>query len=304
MVKTDGTIKFGKVGVSLTHIEKIFWPEEGITKGMVIDYYQSISEFILPFLKNRPESLLRNPNGILDKGFFHKDAGKESPAWIKTFNVPSESSHKIIHYVLCNNKAALAYLNNLGCIELNPWHSTSLNPDYPDYMIIDLDPAIKNHFEQVIEVANSVRDELSFIGAESFCKTSGGKGIHIYVPMGKRYHYDLVKSFARRICVRVHGKLPGLTTLDRPLKKRGKKIYLDFLQNCKGQTIASVYSLRPRPGAPVSMPLEWRELKPGLSPSDFNIFNAPARIRRKKDLFAPVLGKPVNLRQFLENLSD
>lgn len=297
-------MKFGRVEVSLTHLDKIFWPQQDITKGMVIDYYQSIAEFILPFLKNRPESLLRNPNGIADKGFFHKDAGKESPEWIKTFEVPSESSRKIIHYILCNNKAALAYLNNLGCIELNPWHSTFLKPDHPDYMIIDLDPSLNNDFEQVMEVAKAVRDELSLTGAESFCKTSGGKGIHVYVPMGKRYHYDLVKSFAHRICVRVQEKLPRFTTLDRPLKKRGKKIYLDFLQNCKGQTIASVYSLRPRPGAPVSMPLEWRELKPGLSPLDFNIFNAPARIRRKKDLFAPVLGRPANLHQCMDKLCD
>jgi bifunctional non-homologous end joining protein LigD len=218
--------------------------------------------------------------------------------------VLSESSRKIIHYIICNNKATLSYLNNLGCIELNPWHSTSLKPDYPDYMIIDLDPAHDNHFDQVMQVALAVSDELLISGAESFCKTSGGKGIHVYVPMGKRYHYDLVKSFAHRVCVRVHDKLPGLTTLDRPLEKRGKKIYLDYLQNCKGQTIASVYSLRPRPGAPVSMPLEWRELKPGLSPLDFNIFNAPARIRRKKDLFAPVLGKPANLKQYMENTGD
>jgi bifunctional non-homologous end joining protein LigD len=304
MTEPDEILKIGRTVVPLTHVEKPYWPQEGITKGMVIDYYQSIAEIILPYLRNRPESLLRNPNGISDKGFFHKDAGKEAPAWVKTFPYPSESSHKIIHYLVCNNKATLAYLNNLGCIELNPWHSTCLKPDHPDYMIIDLDPALKNHFDQVIEVARTVRRELSAAGAESYCKTSGGKGIHIYVPMAKRYHYDEVKLFAHRICKKVHENLPGLTTLDRPLKKRGKKIYLDFLQNCKGQTIASVYSLRPRPGAPVSMPLEWRELRPGISPLDHNLFNAPARIRRKKDLFAPVLGPPVDLRKCLEKLPD
>ncbi|MCE3229066.1 MAG: ATP-dependent ligase LigD phosphoesterase module / ATP-dependent ligase LigD polymerase [Bacteroidetes bacterium] len=296
-------LKFGKTKVKTTNLQKIFWPEEGITKGDVINYYQSISKYILPYLKDRPESLLRNPNGINAPAFFHKDAGDEAPDWVKSKTVFSESTNKDIEYILCNNAATLAYLNNLGCIEINPWHSTTKKLNNPDYLIIDIDPSKKNTFEQVIETANVVHDVFKKAGTESYCKTSGATGLHVYVPSQKKYTYDQLKDFAHLVCILVQEQLPDFTSLERNLKKRGDKmIYLDHLQNRRGQTISSVYSLRPKPGATVSMPLKWEEVKPGLSPHDFNINNALKRIEKIKDLFLPVLGKGIDLNKCLKNL--
>lgn len=301
----DEFISFGKIKVKVTNFNKIFWPNEKITKGDVINYYQSISKYILPYLKDRPESLKRNPNGIKDTGFFHKDAGVDAPDWVKSKSIFSESTNKDINYILCNNAATLAYMNNLGCIEINPWHSTIQKPDKPDYLIIDIDPADKNTFEQVIETANVVHEVFKKAGVESYCKTSGATGLHIYVPTQKIYTYDQLKDFSHLVCILVQEQLPEFTSLERNLKKRGNKmIYLDHLQNRRGQTISSVYSLRPKEGATVSMPLNWKEVKPGLSPFDFNIYNALKRIEKTGDLFAPILGKGIDLKKCLKRLEE
>lgn len=299
----DGTISFGKIKVKTTNLNKIFWPVEKITKGDVINYYQSISKYILPYLKDRPESLKRNPNGIKDTGFFHKDAGVEAPDWVKSKSIFSESTKKDVNYILCNNAATLAYLNNLGCIEINPWHSTIQKLDKPDYLVIDIDPSDKNTFEQVIEAANVVQAVFKRAGVTTYCKTSGATGLHIYVPTQKKYSYDQLKDFAHLVCVLVQEELPKFTSLERNLKKRGDNmIYMDHLQNRRGQTISSVYSLRPKDGATVSMPLNWNEVKPGLSPYDFTIHNALKRIEKKGDLFVPVLGKGIDLAKCLKQL--
>jgi bifunctional non-homologous end joining protein LigD len=295
--------KFGRVRVRVTNPKKIFWPEEGFTKDNVIEYYISVSKYILPFLKGRPESLKRNPNGIKEFGFFHKDAGDTAPDWVKSKKIFSESTDKDIDYILCNNQATLTYLNNLGCIEINPWHSTINKLDHPDYMIIDIDPSDNNTFDQVVETAQVFREIFKKAGTESYCKTSGASGLHVYVPMGKKYTYDQVKDFAELVCMIAQEELPDFTTMIRNLKKRGKDhIYLDYLQNRRGQTISSVYSLRPKEGATVSMPLKWNEVKPGLSPKDFHIKNVLKRIQKNPDLFMPVLGIGVDLKKCLKKL--
>lgn len=299
----ENVLSFGKIKVKTTNLNKLYFPDEEITKGDVIEYYQSISKYILPFLKDRPQSLKRNPNGIKDFGFFQKDAGDEAPSWVKSKLIYSDSVNKEIDYLLCNDAATLAYINNLGCIEINPWHSTVQKLDYPDYLIIDIDPSDKNTFEQVIETANVVRDVFKRIGVESYCKTSGSTGLHVYVPAQKKYTYEQLKDFSHMVCILVQEQLPDFTTLERNLRKRGdKRIYLDHLQNRRGQTISSVYSLRPKPGATVSMPLKWSEVKPGLSPQDFNINNALKRIEKNKDLFLPVLGKGIDLKKCLKQI--
>lgn len=301
----EAVIKVGKENVSISNRDKLYWPKEGITKGMMIDYYQSIAVYILPYLKDRPQSLKRNPDGIADKGFYHKDAGENAPSFVKSFKIHSKSSNKQIDYIICNDKATLAYLNNLGCIELNPWHSTIKQPDKPDYLIIDIDPSEKNNFNQVIDAANSFKKILDKAGAKSFCKTSGASGLHIYVPLGKKYSYEQAKNFAHIICMMVNEDLPGFTTLERNLKKRGnKKIYLDYLQNSKGQTIASVYSIRPKEAATVSMPLQWKELKHGLKPTDFTIHNSLDRIKKRSDIFKGILGPGINIQKCLKNLNQ
>lgn len=298
-------VTLDKHTVKLTNQNKIYFPKDGITKGEVIEYYQSVASYILPYLKNRPLSLNRFPNGIEEQGFYQKDAGDNMPDWIKTTKVYSESNDKYIDYVYCNDKATLAYLNNLGCIDMNPWNSALPDLEHPDYLVLDLDPSKKNTFDHVIETALQVNEVLQSVKIKGYCKTSGSTGIHVYIPMGGKYDFDQVKDFAHILMKQVNEKLPKLTTLERSLQKRDdKKIYLDYLQNRTGQTLASAYSLRPKEGASVSMPLEWEELKPSLKPTDFTIDNALERIKEKGDLFKPVLGKGIDMMKVLELLQS
>lgn len=296
-------ILIDRVKVKTTNRNKIYFPEEGLTKGMVIEYYQAMAEFILPYLKDRPQSLKRNPNGINDKGFYQKDASDDTPSWVKTVPVFAESVNKEIDYIICNNRATLAYLNNLGCIEINPWNSTTKALDKPDYFIIDLDPSSKNSYDQVVEAANVVKEVLDKAGADSFCKTSGATGMHIYVPLGKKYMYEEARDFAEIVCSIANEQLP-FASMERNLKARGNKLYLDYLQNSRGQTLAAPYSLRPHPGATVSTPLSWKEVKPGLLPSAFDINTVPKRLKKTKDLFGGVLGKGIDIKKCLSNLSQ
>jgi bifunctional non-homologous end joining protein LigD len=302
-VKRSDEIKVGSFKVTLSNQHKIFWPEEGYTKGDVINYYDTMSAYILPYLKNRPLSLKRNPNGIRDEGFFHKDAGENAPDYVDVFKVNSESSNKIIDYIVCNNKATLLYLANLGCIEMNPWNSTTQHPDKPTWMVIDIDPSSRNNFKQVVEVALATKEVLDEAGIPSVCKTSGASGLHVYVPMKNKYDYTTVKDFAHLVASLVHEKIPSTTSLERSLSKRGPKIYIDFLQNRSGQTLASAYSLRPVPGASVSTPLEWKEVNKELHPSQFNIKNIAERVAKKGDIFLPILNSSISLNKALKALS-
>lgn len=300
---TEKIFSFGKTQVTATHLDKIYFPEDGITKGDIIKYYISLSSVILPYLKGRPESLLRNPNGLNDKGFFQKDAGRNVPSYVDCKKIFSESNQKKIGYIICNNQATLTYLNNLGCIEINPWHSTVQALNKPDYLILDIDPSENNTFEQVIEVANVIKQILDKAGAKCFCKTSGKTGLHIYIPAAKKYTYKQIKDFAHHVCTLTHEELPNLSTLERNLEKRSKDhIYLDFLQNSEGQTIASAYSVRPIKGATVSAPLMWNEVRPGLSPNQFSINNMLERLNKIGDIFKDVLGKGFDLEKCITRL--
>lgn len=301
-VKRNETMKVGKFDVNITNRHKIFWPDEGYTKGDVIDYYDKISKYILPHLKNRPLSLKRNPNGIRDEGFYHKDAGENAPEYVDVYKVDSESSNKVIDYIVGNNKATLLYLANLGCIEINPWNSTTQKPDHPSWMVIDIDPSDKNKFTDVVDVALVTKDVLDKAGVKCYCKTSGASGLHVYVPMKNKYDYDTVKDFAHIVASLVQEQLPRTTSLERSLKKRGSKIYVDYLQNRSGQTLASVYSLRPRKGATISTPLDWKEVNHKLHPSQFTIENIHARLEKKGDLFKPVLTGSTNIEKALKAL--
>ena len=288
-----------------TSLDKLYWPDEGITKGDLISYYETIAPFILPYLKNRPLSLRRNPNGIRDQGFYHKDAGDIAPSWMKTADIYAESTGKIVHYLVCNNVKSLLFIANLGCIEMNPWNSVTDKLDKPDYLILDIDPSEKNSFDQVVEVALVIKEILDKIKITGYCKTSGASGMHVYIPCGRKYSYDTVRDFAKILATMVHEQLPSFTTLERSLAKRKKtQIYIDYLQNSRGQTLASVYSARPKPGATVSTPLEWKEVKQGLHPSDFTINNIKKRADKKGDLFEGVLGKGVDIPSVLKKMGD
>jgi len=292
-----------KTALELTNTDKLYWPKEKITKGELLMYYDAVAPYILPYLKNRPLSLLRHPNGITKPGFYHKDAGDIAPEWMKIANVKSESSNKVVHYLVCNNHKSLLFIANLGCIEMNPWSSTITKPDNPDYIVMDIDPSEKNSFDQVIDVALIIKDILDKGGMKGYCKTSGSSGIHVYIPVNKKYSYEEGRDFAKIIATLVNEQLPEFTTLERSLSKRSKKeIYIDYLQNSRGQTLASVYSARPKPGATVSCPLDWREVKHGLHPSQFTIKNMISRIKKKGDLFKGVLEKGINIHTALKKL--
>lgn len=224
------------------------------------------------------------------------------PYWVDTVKVFSESNKKDINYMICQNTASLLYMANLGCIEINPWHSRKENLEMPDYTIIDLDPGEKRTFEDVIETAQAVKEVLDRGKIPGFCKTSGSRGIHIYIPLGARYTYDEARDFTKLLCYMVQEMLPKLTSMERDPKKRKDKIYLDYLQNRRGQTLAAPYCLRPKPGAPASAPLEWKEVKNGLNKMDFNINTMLERIQKKGDLFKGIMGKGVDMHKSLEKL--
>jgi bifunctional non-homologous end joining protein LigD len=301
-MKQEFLTKIDGKTLKLTHLDKIYFPKEKITKGEVIDYYTKIAPYILPYLKNRPESLNRHPNGITGQSFFQKDMDHQPPPWAKTQKIYSESNEAYINYLICNDKATLIYMANLGCIEINPWFSTLKNLEKPDYAVLDLDPEAIG-FEKVIEVALQAHKILEQLKIPNYCKTSGATGMHIYIPLGAKYTYDHAKDFTHLIAMLVNRKLPAITSLERSPKKRQKKIYLDFLQNRKGQTLAAPYSLRPKPGATVATPLEWKEVKKGLTPQNFTIKNIFSRLKQKGDLFKPVLGKGIDLQVALKRMS-
>lgn len=286
--------------VKVTNLEKIFWPEEGYTKGDLIDYYRSVAKYILPYLKNRPESLHRFPNGIYGEKFYQKNV-ESHPDFIQTFPIYSDSTAETVNYVICNDEASLVYLANLGCIEMNVWSSRISKLENPDYLVIDLDPE-GIEFDAVIETALVVKNVLDSLGVSSFPKTSGATGMHIFVPTGAKYSYEQMKQFAKIIVTLVHQKIPAITSIERRPEKRQHCVYLDYLQNNYQATMASVYSVRPTSGATVSMPLGWREVKRGLSPDQFTIKNALSRIKKNGDFFIPILGKGIDLELILKNL--
>lgn len=288
--------------LKLTNQHKVYWPKEGYTKGDVFEYYDQMFKCIIPYLRGRPESLKRNPEGLRTSGFYHKDAGGLAPDWVETIGIKSKSKSEKVEYIVCNDRATLLYLNNLGCIELNPWHSRLGKLLKPDYFVIDIDPSKKNSFDHVVEVALVVRDVLKQAGAEGYCKTSGATGLHVYVPLGAKYTYQQASSFAQIIATMTHEQLPKTTSLVRSLEKRGQKIYVDYLQNSMGQTLASAYSLRPRPGATASAPLRWSEVKAGLDPMALTIQTMPKRVKKVGDLFEGVLGKSIDLKACLKKL--
>lgn len=290
--------KINKQELKFTNLNKIFWPKEKITKRDLINYYYQAAPFILPYLKGRPQSMNRFPNGINGEGFYFKDVTDTAPDWAELYLYQSEADNRDRHYLVGKDEATLLYMANLGCIEMNPWNSTVKKPDYPTYCIIDLDPD-KNSFDQVIEAAQVTKQILDNMGVPSYCKTSGSTGLHIYIPLGNKYTYDQAKEFARIIVTLVHAEIPAYTSLERTVRDRKGKMYLDFLQNRPHATIASVYSVRPKPGATVSTPLHWDEVKKGLKMTDFTIFNAIERINTVGDIFKPVLGKGIDLKKIV-----
>jgi len=287
--------------VKLTNLTKLYWPEEGITKGDVIDYYRDISTVILPYLKDRPQSLYRTPNGIQAKGFFQKNVREIAPDWAKTVELESSGREEDIEYLLCQDEDTLLFMANLGCIEINPWSSSLPKLDNPDYMIFDLDP-VEIDFSPVVKLALEFRKLFEQMEMPSFIKTSGSRGIHIYVPVLQKYTYAQVQDFVKIIESHVYKKNMKITSFERMPSARKGKIYLDYLQNAKGKTMAAVYSLRPRPGAKVSAPLRWEELSDKLDPSQFNIRNMRKRLDKYGDLWEGIFRQRIDMKATLDKL--
>lgn len=288
--------------VKCTNLDKIYWPDEKITKGDLIDYYLRIAPYILPYLKDRPLSLNRFPNGIEKPGFYQKDMDTDQlPSWLHTEKIWSKSNDDYIDYLICNDTATLIYMVNLGCIDVNPWNSTYREPDMPDFLIMDLDPD-GVPFERVVDTALAVKEVCDGLEIPCFCKTSGATGLHVYIPLDAAYTYDEVKAFGELMASLTHERVPAFTSLERIRAKRRKKVYIDFLQNRKGQTIAAPYSVRPKPGATVSAPLRWTEVTHKLRPSMFTMFNIAERLRKTGDLWKDVLGSGIDLKKVLRKI--
>ncbi|AOM80961.1 DNA ligase D [Pedobacter steynii] len=288
--------------LKFTHLSKLYWPEDKVSKRDMFNYYYQVADYILPYLKDRPMSLNRFPGGIHGKSFYQKDVKGKAPDWTNTFPyTTSEGEHK--EYLLGNDSAALLWMASLGCIEMNPWFSRSKSPDHPDYCVIDLDPD-KNTFDEVIRVAQMVKEVCDQIEVPCYVKTSGSTGIHIYIPLAAKYTYDQSQMFAKIIVSLVHQQVPEFTSMERMIANRKGKMYLDFLQNRPGATIAGPYSLRPKPGATVSMPLDWEEVKPGMTMKDFTIFNALDRLKETGDLFKGILGNGIDLAKAINKAKE
>jgi bifunctional non-homologous end joining protein LigD len=291
--KESQTVKVNGCPLTFNNLSKIYWPEDAVTKRDMFNYYDQVAEYMVPYLKDRPMSLNRFPNGIYGKSFYQKDVKGKAPDCMATMpHTTSDGVDK--EYLVAKNKASLLWMASLGCIEMNPWFSRVQSPDHPDFCVIDLDPD-QNTFDQVIEAARITREVLKAIDVPSFPKTSGSTGMHIYIPLGAKYTYDQSQLFAKIIVSLVHKQIPDYTSLERQIKNRGGKMYLDFLQNRPDATIAGPYSLRPKPGATVSMPLSWDEVKPGLTMRHFTIRNSIGRLKETGDLFDGVLGEGIDL---------
>jgi bifunctional non-homologous end joining protein LigD len=279
--------------VKLSNLDKVFWPDEGITKGDLLDYYRAVAPVVLPHLRDRPFTMRRYPDGIAGKAFFQKDAPKHMPEWIPRFRVQVSTrekprERKWIETPIVNDEDALLWTVNMGCVDLNTWYSRTDRPDRPDFVLFDLDPSPDVGFKETVQVALLVKEALDALGLQSFAKTSSADGMHVLVPIERRYTFDDTREFSEIVAGAIARTHRGLATTEWSKAKR-RGVLIDSNQNGEGKTIASVYSVRPRPGAPVSTPLRWDEVNEQLDPSRFTMDVVLERVQAHGDLFEGVL---------------
>ncbi|HEY9404933.1 MAG TPA: non-homologous end-joining DNA ligase [Pyrinomonadaceae bacterium] len=287
----SGNVNAGIDGavVALTNLDKVYWPDDGYTKGDLVRYYYEIAPHLSPYLEGRPLIMKRYPAGIGGKSFHQHDVN-EAPEFVRTAAIDVEEGREV-DYIIGGDRATLVYMANLGAIERHPWHSRVEHLDSPDWVVFDLDPENVD-FTVVCDVALSTREILKGLGLESYVKTSGSRGLHVYVPIAAGHDYAQAARFAELVAARVVAENPEVATVERSLQKRKRaRIYVDHMQNARGKSVVAPYSVRPRPGAPVSAPLAWEEVaRKKIRPQDFTIRNIAARLARKGDLFKPMLG--------------
>lgn len=290
-------VSVGGRTVGLTNLQKPFWPELGITKGDLLRYYAAVAPVLLPHLRDRAMVMKRYPNGAGGPFFFMKRAPEPRPGWIETCSIEHESAN-VIDFPVIQDLASLLWVVNLGCIDLNPWYARCDDVDRPDYLHFDLDPVTSKSakaavpFERVCEVALLVRDALAALKIPSYAKTTGSRGIHVYVPIVRGPTQKQVWTFAKAFAQTLAKAHPDVVTAEYRIAKRpAGRVLVDYNQNAWGRTLASVYSVRPKPGAPVSMPVTWREVERGITIEQFHLRNAAARLKKVGDLWAPLLAK-------------
>lgn len=267
--------------VSLTNVERVYWPDEKITKFDLLRYYIQIAPYIMPFLKDRPAILQRWPRGIKAPMFFQQDL-ESAPAFIKSVRLQNQEGREL-DYAVYTKLGSLLHFVNLGTIEQHPWHSTIKSLSKPDWIALDLDPK-RAPWENVLEVALTTRTVCDELGLSCYPKTSGSSGIHIYLPLKPNTEYDAAAEFARLMAAEIVRRAPAIATLERTLAKRKPdQVYVDWLQNARGKSLASVYTVRAKPNATVSMPLNWKQIEKGVKISDFNLQNVPKLVARKGD---------------------
>jgi bifunctional non-homologous end joining protein LigD len=301
-------IRSGNHVLKLSNLDKVFFPDDGITKGDLLAYYRSVAPVVVPHLRDRPFTLKRYPNGIDGDFFFQKDAPKGMPEWIKRAPVMATTREKprrtrLIQAPLVNDELSLLWMVNMGCIDLNAWYSRVDKPDRPDFVLFDLDPAADVGFPETVEVALLVKQVMDALGLECFPKTSGSKGIHVLVPVARRYTFADTRRFAEIVAGALARMHRGLVTTEWTKSKR-RGVLIDANQNGEGKTIATVYSVRPRPGAPVSTPLRWDEVTTELDPAAFTMEAVLARVERHGDLYEDVLTTKQRLEPALRALRD
>ena len=298
-------IRRGKRTLKLSNLDKVFFPEGGLTKGDLLAYYRDVAPALIPHLKERPFTMKRYPDGRDGKFFFQKDAPKHMPDWIesKAFLSTSRESRqkRMIRYPIVNDDLALLWMVNMGCIDMNVWYSRIDRPERPDFVLFDLDPSPDVGFKEVVQVALLVKDVLDTLGLEGYPKTSGSDGMHVLVPIQRRYTYSATREFAEIVAKTLERTHRGLVTTEWSKQKR-RGVLIDANQNGEGKTIASVYSVRPREGAPVSTPLRWDEVTESLDPLDFTMDVVLGRIERNGDLFEAVLHGKQSIGKALDKL--
>ena len=280
-----------KRDVKLTNLGKLFWPDLGITKGDLIKYYVDVSKYLLPHLKDRAMVMKRYPHGAYGDFFFMKRAPSPRPDWIETCAIEHESGN-IIDFPMIQDVYALQWVINLGCIDLNQWYARCDDVDAPEYVHFDLDPVEGTPFERVLETALAVREALDSLKMPSYPKTTGSKGIHIYIPIVRGPRQKSVWTFAKELARVLEAKHPKIITAEYRVAKRPKgRVLVDYNQNAWGRTLASVYSVRPKPHAPVSTPVTWKEIEQGIAITDFTMLNVRERLEEVGDLYKPLLLK-------------
>jgi bifunctional non-homologous end joining protein LigD len=303
-IPVPSVIKKGRRELRLSNLDKPFWPDEGITKGDLIAYYRDVAEALVPHLRGRPFTMRRLPDGWQGKHFFQKQAPSHMPDWIKRAPFPAstrEGEKKVIDYALVDDELALLWMANMGCIDMHVWSSRADKPERPDWVMFDLDPSEGATFDDVVTVAGLVKETLDLLELEGFPKTSGSRGIHILVPIARRHTFADAREFAGIVAGALARAHPGLVTTEWAKQKR-RGVLVDANQNGPGKTNASVYSVRPRAGAPVSTPLRWEEVVPGLDLASFTMDAVLDRVARDGDLFAGVLAGKQSLTQALKRL--